>query len=236
MVFGGVWLAGGTNQWEDLMGHHLYHFFGNTRPSNQPGIGPSIWIDLTPWLCEQAPLFLCSLLAVAFAWTRRGTPEAGASRPASPTFVLPLLVAIVAQLSVTLAMSGGLLLYIVVISPRLALLAALGLHAVADWIRRQKQLGPARARLAVSIALVVGVVMVALTAGAWATARAHCERVDHLDYAFVPYLRHAEMARIQKLDVADRVASVLSQLPRQGPVFGWPTARLGDKADPQRPG
>jgi hypothetical protein len=217
VIFGGAWSLGGRNLWESLVGHHLYHLSG--KHSGETDIS----IYFPPWFFEHVPLILCSLAAMALPMARPSQVKDGQTSTSSRWTVGLLLIVIAAHFTVTLSMSGGLFLYLVVVTPLLALLAGLGLDAMFDWFKRQHAMSVARARRALRMTLALGAAALALSAGAWAAAQAHQERLDTLHYSYWPHRRHAEMARLQKLDVANQVATELATLPKNRSLFGFPT-------------
>jgi len=213
VIFGGAWGLGGRNLWDNLVGRHLYHFKGNS-PGNS-----EIWALFVPWLYEHMPLLLFCLAAL----TVPRKVKAIDSNPSPRWTVGFLLIAVAAHVAVTLSMAGGLFLYVVVVTPLLALLAGFGVDGMVEWFKRQSRLSAAQGRRTLRITLVLGTVAIALSGGAWAAARARQEHRDDSHYSFWPHIRHGEMGRLQKLDVANRVAVGLSALPKNRPLFGYPT-------------
>jgi hypothetical protein len=214
IVFGSVWAMGGRHLWRNVVEIHLFHLH-----VGQGGSAP-FWELFTPWIYEHVYLFVGSALAVVLLGARRteaGSGDRGASRG-----VRALLLVVSAHIAVVLAMTEAAFLYIVVIAPLLALLAGLGFDVTATWWQQRRQLSQVRAWSASRLMLAGAVAGVALTAGGWAAACAHRERLDERHYSFWPHVRHRQLARFQQLDVARRVATD-SMLPKEGTIFGDPT-------------
>jgi hypothetical protein len=87
-----------------------------------------------------------------------------------------------------LAITDAAFLYVVVIAPLLAFLAALGFDATAAWWRQHRQLSQVRTRRASRLMLAGAMAIVALTAGGWAAACAHRESLDERHYSFWPHV------------------------------------------------
>jgi hypothetical protein len=220
IVFGGVWAMGGRHLWASLVGIHLFHF----RVGQ--GVASQFWDDFWPWIYEHVYLFAgAGLAAGLLARGRAHAASEGSSLPASRD-VRVLLLVVAAHVAVVLALSGAVFLYVVVIAPLLALLAGMGFDAaLARWLPRRP---PSEAgRIPRSPRLVFsGIVVVAgLTAGGWAAACSHRERLDERQYSFWPHVLHGQVARAQELDPA-RWVSGESILPPKGggkTIFGDPT-------------
>jgi hypothetical protein len=204
IVFGGVWAMGGRHLWASLVGIHLFHF----RVGQ--GVASQFWDDFTPWIYEHLYLFVGAGLALALLARGRVQQD---STPPSPRDVRVLLAVVAAHIVVVLAMSGAVFLYVVVIAPLLALLAGMGFDAAMIRWRPSRH-----ARLVFSAVAVV----VAMTAGGWAAACSHRERLDERQYSFWPHVLHGQVARAQELDPARWVGGE-SLLPKQGTIFGDPT-------------
>jgi hypothetical protein len=208
IAFGGVWALGGRHLWGSLVGIHLFHF----RVGQ--GVASQFWDDFKPWIYEHVYLFVGAGLALYLL--ARGRTLDASENPTLPSSrdVRVLLAVVAAHMGVVLAMSGAVFLYVVVIAPLLALLAAMGIDAALARARRM----PQGSRLVFS-----GVVLVvALTAGGWAAACSHREALDERQYSFWPHVLHGQVARAQELDPARWVGSD-SVLPKEGTVFGDPT-------------
>jgi hypothetical protein len=206
IVFGGVWAMGGRHLWGSLVGIHLFHL----RVGQ--GVGGQFWNSFTPWIYEHVYLFVGAGLALALLARGRNQVTSSDQRSPSSRDVRVLLAMVAAHIAIVLALSGAVFLYVVVIAPLLALVAAMGFDAaVARW-------RPGRSRLLWS----GGVVVVALTAGGWAAARSHREALDERQYSFWPHVLHGQVSRTQQLDPVRWVGSD-SVLPKQGTIFGDPT-------------
>ena len=214
-IFGGAWALGGRSLWESLVGHHLYHLKGHGNHA--------IWILLTPWLYEHTPLILCALAAMGVPSVTQRKENHIEPKLSSQWIVGLPLIAVTAHMAVTLSMSGGLFLYIVVVTPLLALLAGLGIDGVFAWVKQQSQQSTARGHRALRTVLALGAMAIAISGAAWAKAQTHQEHLDDLPYSFWPHLRHLKMASIQKLDVASKVATALATVPKSRTLFGQPT-------------
>jgi hypothetical protein len=123
---------------------------------------------------------------------------------------------------VVLAMTEAVFLYVVVIAPLLTLLAGIGFDATITWGRLRNQLSPVRAQRAFRLLLAGAAGILALTAGGWAAARSHRERLDNRHYSFWPHVLHGQVSRLQQLDAALRGIGE-SMLPKDGTIFGDPT-------------
>jgi len=197
LVFGGVWIAGGRHLWRSLVGIHLFHLrLGE-------GVGGQFWSSFTPWLYEHVYLLVGAGLAVALLGVKR----------AEARVVRVLLLVMAAHVAVVLAMKESVFLYVAVIAPLLTLLAGIGFDAaVARWLRRRNRM------------MVGALATLALTAGGWAAARAHRERLDQREYSFWPHRLHGQLMTAQELDVAlARWMDRESMLPSAGTIFGDPT-------------
>ena len=216
-IFGGAWALGGRSLWESLVGHHLYHLKGHAMGNH------AIWILLTPWLYEHTPLILCALAAMVVPSVTQRKDNDTEPKLSSQWIVGLPLISVTAHMAVTLSMSGGLFLYVVVVTPLLALLAGLGIDGVFAWVKQQSQQSTAQGHRALRTVLALGAVVVAISGGEWAKAQTHQEHLGHLPYSFWPHLRHLEMASLQKLDVASKVAMALVAVPKSRTLFGQPT-------------
>ena len=230
IVFGGVWAMGGRHLWGSLIGIHLFHF----RVGQ--GVSAQFWESFTPWLYEHLYLFVgAGLASVLLARGRKQVPSEDPSPPSSRD-VRVLLLVVAAHLAVVLTLSGAVFLYVVVIAPLLALLAAMGFDAaVARWrqggypseARAQPTSREPRPRSRRGSRLIFsgGVAVVALTAAGWAAARAHREGLDERHYSFWPHVLHGQVSRSQQLDPARWVGgdSVLPPKEGKGTIFGDPT-------------
>jgi hypothetical protein len=229
IVFGGVWAMGGRHLWGSLIGIHLFHF----RVGQ--GVSAQFWDDFTPWIYEHVYLFVGAGLALVLLARVRTRATSGDPGPPSSRDVRVLLAVVTAHIAVVLALSGAVFLYVVVIAPLLALLAAMGFDAaVARW-RPARHPSKARAQRTSqgsrrgSWLILSGVVAVmALTSGGWAAARSHRESLDDRHYSFWPHVLHGQVARSQELDPAHWVGSE-SVLPKAAAateaetIFGDPT-------------
>ena len=219
IVFGGVWAMGGRHLWGSLIGIHIFHF----RVGQ--GVSAQFWESFTPWIYEHVYLFAGAGLALVLLARGRGQTTGGDDRPPSPRDVRVLLLMVAAHIAVVLALSGAVFLYVVVIAPLLALLAAMGFDAaMARWVpgRRPSQAKAPRTSRGSRLILSGGVAVVALTAGGWAAARSHREALDERHYSFWPPVLHGQVSRTQELDPARWVGSE-SVLPKDGTIFGDPT-------------
>jgi hypothetical protein len=217
IAFGGVWAMGGRHLWRSLVGIHLFHF----RVGE--GVASQFWDDFTPWIYEHVYLFVGAGLATALL--ARGRGAVAGHEPKQPTSrnVRVLLLVVAAHIAVVLALSGSVFLYLVVIAPLLALLAAMGFDsALVRWLPGRGPSGPQRVSRSPRLVFSGGAVIMALTAGGWAAARAHRERLDERQYSFWPHVLHGEVARAQELDPSRWVGRE-SVLPEQGTIFGDPT-------------
>ena len=123
-VFGSVWLMGGQHVWESLVGHHLYHMGGSESSRAQ------FWERFTPWLYEHAYMFVGAGLAlVLLRSSKRKEGEGAAWSSTPPQVARRLLLVVSAHLVVVLVMNEPIFLYVVLIAPLLALLAAIGFDA-----------------------------------------------------------------------------------------------------------
>lgn len=214
MVFGGVWVMGGRNLWESLVGIHLFHL----RVGQ--GVSEQFWARFVPWLYEHGYLLVGAGLALLTA--KRVEVTDGGPRPPASRAVRVILLVVGAHVAVVLAMKEAVFLYVVVIAPLLALVAGLGFHATVAWWRQRRLFSQARARLVSRLMLAGTAALVALTASGWAAARSHRERLDGRPFSFWPHVLHGQVARQQQLDVALRGIGD-SMLPKQGTIFGEPT-------------
>jgi hypothetical protein len=133
-----------------------------------------------------------------------------------------LLLAVVAHVAVVLALAEAVFLYIVVIAPLLVLLAGIGFDAaVARW-REASQASRAQAARASRRMLVGALALLALTAGGWAAASSHWEKLDGRPFSFWPHVLHGQVARTQQLDPALREIgdSMLPNVGKNGTIFG----------------
>ena len=226
IVFGGVWASGGRHLWGSLIGIHIFHF----RVGQ--GVSAQFWESFTPWIYEHVYLFVGAGLALVLL--ARGRNEVARSDEGAPSSrdVRVLLLMVAAHIAVVLALSGAVFLYVVVIAPLLALVAAMGFAAaVARWApgRQPSQAKAQRtsrgSRRGSRLILSGGVAVVALTAGGWAAARSHREALDERHYSFWPHVLHGQVARTQELDPARWVGSdsLLPTKEKTGTIFGDPT-------------
>lgn len=145
-------------------------------------------------VAEQAPWLV--LACGAAAWPR------GPGRR-------PLALIAAAHVGIVAGMSGGLALYLFPAVPFLALLAGDGL---ATWLTATSK----KVRWS-------GVLVVAALVAGWTVAKSAYERRDHESYSWFPGLRALQLARLQRLVVADQVVDVLRPMMREGEtVFGAP--------------
>ncbi len=227
IVFGGVWAIGGRHLWGSLIGIHIFHF----RVGQ--GVSAQFWESFTPWIYEHVYLFVGAGLALSLLARGRNEVPSGDQGLPSSRDVRALLLMVAAHIAVVLALSGAVFLYVVVIAPLLALLAAMGFDAaVARW-RPGRQPSQAKAqrtsrgsRRGARLIWSGGVAaVVALTAGGWAAARSHREALDEHHYSFWPHVLHGQVARTQELDPARWVGSdsVLPTKEKTMTIFGDPT-------------
>ena len=217
IVFGGMRAMGGRHLWQSLVELHFFHLRVGQGGSSH------FWELFTPWLYEHGYLFVGAGVAIVLLGVRRTEVRIGDdARPPSSRSVPALLFVVIAHIAVVLAMTEASFLYIVVIAPLLTLLAGIGFDVTVTWWRQCSQLSQVRARRASRLMLAGAIAVLALTAGGWAAACAHRERLDERHYSFWPHLRHGQLARSQQLDVARRVATD-SILPKEGTIFGDPT-------------
>ena len=142
---------------------------------------------------------------------KRAEASGGDSSRPSARVVRVLLLVVGAHVAIVLAMKESVFLYVAVVAPLVALLAAIGFDAaVARWLRRR------------NVMMAGALATLALTASAWAAARAYRERLDERSYSFLPHLLHGELMVAQQLDVA-RWVDRESMLPSAGTIFGDPT-------------
>lgn len=217
LVFGSVRLMGGQHAWDSLFGHHLYHL-SSGKNSGDTQFGER----LTPWLYDHA--YLIVGVAVCLMLLRSQEKDV-ARRPLSSQpsrTVLALLLAAGVHAMVVMAMTQAAFLYMVVIAPLLALLAGIGLDAVATWWADSRRGSPIQRRRASRLMLFGTTATLAVACGGWAVARSNREELDERKYSFLPQLRYGELAWYQRLDVAGRVAEDLA-LPMNGTTFGDPT-------------
>jgi hypothetical protein len=223
IVFGGVLAIGGRHLWGSLVGIHIFHF----RVGQ--GVSAQFWESFTPWIYEHVYLFAGAGLALVLLARGRNEVASGDQRPASSRDVRVLLLMVAAHIVVVLALSGAVFLYVVVIAPLLALLAAMGFDAALARWRLGRDPSQAKAqrtsrgsRRGSRLIWSGGVAVVVLTAGGWAAARSHREALDERHYSFWPHVLHGQVARTQELDPARWVGSD-SVLPKEGTIFGDPT-------------
>jgi hypothetical protein len=212
IVFGTAWALGGRHMWSSLLGNHLYHFTGG-----QSGTG-SLWQTLLPWLCEHAYLIFGAALAVAICGPRRRSGAADTERET----VRLLCLVIVAHVVVVVSMTEAIFLHVVVIAPLMSLLAGMGFEAAFTWWRQQQRTGGSAARRSSRQMVAGSTAVLGLVVFGWAAARSYREHLDEQQYSFWPYVLHAELARAQRLDVAQLVAKELA-LPGTATLFGDPT-------------
>ena len=216
LIFGSVWAMGGRHLWKSLFGIHLFHFHIGQ------GADVQFWEKFTPWLYEHGYLFMGAELAGALLGARRKQAKSeNCMLPASRN-VRTLLLVVSAHIAVVLAMTEAAFLYVVVVGPLLALLAGMGFDATVTWCRQRKQLSRVRARRASGLLVAAAVATLALTAGGWAAARSHRERLDERQYSFWPHILQGQLSAFQQLDVAWRVAGDPT-MPKTGTIFGDPT-------------
>jgi hypothetical protein len=217
VVFGGVWAMGGRHLWGSLVGIHLFHF----RVGQ--GVASQFWDDFTPWIYEHLYLFVGAGLALGLL--ARGRTEVTGENPVRPLSrdVRVLLLVVAAHIAVVLALSGAVFLYIVVIAPLLALLAGMGFDAaLVRWLPGRRPSEAPRSARSPRLVFSGLVAVLVVTAGGWAAARSHRERLDERQYSFWPQVLHGQVARAQELDPARWVGGG-SVLPEQGTIFGDPT-------------
>ena len=214
-TFGGVWITGGRHLWKSLVGIHLFHL--------RPGQGGTdhFWELAKPWLYEHGYLFAGAGLAVVLPAARRPGGRSEATRPASSRVVRVLFLAVCGHIAVVLAMTEAAFLYVVVVTPLLALLAGFGLDAaLGRWFPSRPS--PTRARAASRPMAMAMAVLVALVVGGWTAARSHRESLDERHYSFWPHVLHGQISLFHRLDIAHRIASDVA-LPKSGTLFGDPT-------------
>jgi hypothetical protein len=215
IVFGGVWAMGSRHLWKSLVEIHLFHL--------QLGQGGSaqFWELFTPWLYEHGYLIAGAVLGTGLlAFQRKEARPADDAKTTSSRVVRVLLLVVGGHIAVVLAMADAAFLYIVVITPMLALLAAIGFDAtVARWTWLG-QVSKKRTRPVSRMLVAVASAVLALAAGGWSAARSHRESLDGRRYSFLPHVLHGQVSLYHRLDVAQRVAD---DLPKHGTIFGDPT-------------
>lgn len=216
VVFGGVWFVGGRHLWGSLFGIHTFHF--------RMGEGSNLqfWEKFTPWLYEHAYLFVGAVLGLLLVGLGRAQNKGGDPPKTSRRTVRFLHVVVGVHIAVVMAMTDAAFLYIVVVAPLVTLLAAIGFDvAVARW-SEQVQSSRLQSRRVLQLMLVGASAGLAVTATGWTAARAYRENLDQRQYSFWPHILHGQLARFQRLDIAQRVAKD-SVLPKVGTIFGDPT-------------
>jgi hypothetical protein len=216
IVLGGVWAMGGRHLWESLVGHHLYHL------SSREGDTSQFWERFTPWIYEHVYLFVGAALAMALLGTKRSEGSNGGLASTPGQIVRRLLLLVGAHLAVVLVMADAVFLYIVLITPFLTLLAGIGFDATVGWWKEGRRSSRARSRRAFRLITAGGAATIALTAAGWAAAQSHREGLDERQYSFWPHVRHGQLARFQRLDVARQILEDVA-FPKIGTLFGDPT-------------
>ena len=196
-VFGLARLLGADRLWENLVARHLYHLGGNETAGR-------LGAQLGPWLGENLPVF--ALMLGALALELRG-------RRRRPVQLLALAVAL--QFVALAVMSQAKFLYLVPVFPLICLLAGVGADALVS------RLPGARV---VPLGLAALGALLAVTAGGWRWAQSRREAVDSRAYSFLPHRRSLQMARVQRLHVAEAIARDLAgALPEDASIFGQPS-------------
>ncbi len=213
VVFGGTWALGGRHLWKDLIALHLFHL----RPGS--GMNATLWELLKPWLYEHTYLFVGATLSVVFA-AAKGR-ESSVQAATASRLVRVLLVVVGAHVIIVLAMTDAAFLYLVVVAPLLTLMAGIGFDAAIRWWQSRRGLPPSGARRRSQVITAGAALIGALIIGGWSAARSDRERLDDRPYSFWPYVRHIQLAQLQRLDVARRVATD-PVMPTAGTIFGEP--------------
>jgi hypothetical protein len=201
--------SGPARLWEDLAGRHLYHL-GAAAPGAE---GDLSFFQITT-LLENLPWLALALWAVLRP-REDGSAEAREARLARWSLGALAL----AHVLVVRGMSGGLILYAFPAVPLVALLAGDGVVSAGRWVFRGADV-PRRGRRGLLLAAVLASPFFL----GWPAARQRYQARDGEQYALIPMVRQAQMARLQRLTAVDQVLELVRPMLRDGDtVFGYPT-------------
>ncbi len=194
----------GEGVFQALVGHHLYHVAGS-----DPGTDAQFGFLYRVWWADN---LLVLLLFIA------GTVIAVLTRHRART-AMALAALVILHHLVVIAMAGGQFLYIHAVTP-LIVLGAGGVFAHFDDWTRPDPTGNSNTRFVPPLAVLLGLGWLAMTLAGWSLAGMHLGQRDHETYPLLPHLRRIEMAKIQDMHVAHRIATDPTT---EGTIFGYGT-------------